>query len=96
MLYISTISMEALAMPIMSMRQNSQDSSGVIRAASKAPVFLTNRGKTTHVVMSIEEYERMNGKKKSIVDMLRHPESDHIEFDPPKLEGPLFIPADLS
>jgi prevent-host-death family protein len=83
-------------MSIVSMREYNQDSSGVVRAASKAPVFLTNRGKTTHVLMSIEEYEKLNGRPKSIVDMLRHPESDHIDFDPPKLDGPLFIPADLS
>jgi prevent-host-death family protein len=83
-------------MSVVSMREHNQDSSGVVRAASKAPVFLTNRGKTTHVLMSIEEYEKLNGKPKSIVDMLRDPESDHIDFEPPKLEGPLFIPADLS
>jgi prevent-host-death family protein len=82
-------------LPIMSMRQHSQDSSGAVRAANKEPVFLTNRGKTTHVLMSMKDYERITGKPKSILEMLRHPESDHIEFDPPKLEGPLFIPADL-
>ena len=84
------------AMPYMSMRQHSQDSSGAVRAANKEPVFLTNRGKTTHVLLSVKDYERLKGKPKNIVDMLRHPESEHIEFDPPKLEGPLFIPADLS
>ena len=83
-------------MSIVSMRQYSQDSSGVVRAANKEPVFLTNRGKTTHVLLSIKDYEKLKGGPKSIVDMLRHPESDHIDFDPPKLQGPLFIPADLS
>ena len=83
-------------MSIMSMRQHSQDSSGAVKAANKEPVFLTNRGKTTHVLLSIKDYEKLKGKPMSIVEMLRHPESDHIDFDPPKLEGPLFIPADLS
>ena len=83
-------------MSIMSMRQHSQDSSGAVKAANKEPVFLTNRGKTTHVLLSIKDYEKLKGKPLSIVEMLRHPESDHIDFDPPKLEGPLFIPADLS
>ena len=83
-------------MSIMSMRQHSQDSSGAVKAANKEPVFLTNRGKTTHVLLSIKDYDKLKGKPLSIVEMLRHPESDHIDFDPPKLEGPLFIPADLS
>ena len=83
-------------MSIMSMRQHSQDLSGAVKAANKEPVFLTNRGKTTHVLLSIKDYEKLKGKPMSIVEMLRHPESDHIDFDPPKLEGPLFIPADLS
>ena len=83
-------------MSSVSMRQYSQDSSGVVRAANKEPVFLTNRGRTTHVLLSIKDYEKLKGRPKSIVELLRHPESDYIDFDSPKLEGPLFIPADMS
>lgn len=84
-------------MSVVSMRQYSQDSSGVVRAASKAPVFLTNRGKATHVVMSIGEYEKLHGPTKSILDTLRQPggrEYD-FEFDAPKLGGELFRPVDF-
>jgi hypothetical protein len=35
-------------------------------------------------------------KAGSIVDLLSMPEDDDIDFDPPKLEGPLYRPADLS
>jgi prevent-host-death family protein len=84
-------------MSVVSMREYNQDSSGVVRAASKAPVFLTNRGKTTHVLMSIEEYEKLNGKPKSIVDMLRQPGGPEydFEFEPPKLGDGLFRPVDF-
>lgn len=84
-------------MSFMSMRQHSQDSSGVVRAATKEPVFLTNRGKATHVLMSIEHYEKMQGGQKSVVDSLRQdggPEYD-FEFEAPKLGGELFRPVGL-
>lgn len=84
-------------MSIVSMRQYSQDSSGVVRAANKEPVFLTNRGKTTHVLMSIEHYDKMHGGQKSVVDSLRQsggPEYD-FDFEIPKLGGELFRPVDL-
>jgi prevent-host-death family protein len=84
-------------MSIMSMRQHSQDSSGVVRAASKEPVFLTNRGKTTHVLMSIEDYKKLNGRQKSIAETLRQSGGGEydFEFNPPKLGGELFRPAEF-
>jgi prevent-host-death family protein len=84
-------------MPIMSMRQHSQDSSGAVRAASKEPVFLTNRGKTTHVLISIKQYEKLTGRPLSIVDLLRQPGGPEydFEFEPPKLGGELFRPVDF-
>jgi prevent-host-death family protein len=97
MIYISTFSRSPEAMPIVSMRQYNQDSSGVARAASKAPVFVTNRGKPTHVVMSIEEYERIQGRPKSILDTLRQPGGPEydFEFEPPRLGGELIRPLDF-
>ena len=84
-------------MSVVSMRQYSQDSSGVVRAASKAPVFLTNRGKTTHVVMSIEDYEKLHGRAKSILETLRQPGGSEydFDFDVPKLGGELLRPVDF-
>jgi prevent-host-death family protein len=84
-------------MSVVSMRQYNQDSSGVVRAASEAPVFLTNRGKPTHVVMSIEEYERGHGRPKSILDTLRQPGGPEydFEFEPPKLGGELIRSVDF-
>lgn len=86
-------------MPIstISSREFNQDSSGAKRAANDGPVFITDRGKPAHVLMSIKEYEKLRGKPKSIVEMLRQlggPEYD-FEFDPPKLGGELFRPVDF-
>jgi hypothetical protein len=36
------------------------------------------------------------GQAGNIVDLISMPEGDEIDFDPPKLKGPLYRPADLS
>lgn len=77
-------------------REFNQDASGAKKAANKGPVIITDRGKPAHVLLSIEEYQRLTGNVQNIVDLLAMPNADDIEFDPPKLSGELFKPADLS
>lgn len=43
-------------------RQFNQDASGAKRAASAGPVFITDRGKPAHVLMTIEHYRRLADK----------------------------------
>jgi len=81
-------------MPISS-RQFNQDSSGAKKAANDGPVFITERGKTSHVLMTIEDYKALTGNEKSIVDMLAMDDDFDCEFNAPKLSG-LVKPADLS
>lgn len=58
------------------------------RAAKLGPVLITDRGETTHVLLTIEEYRRIKGP--NIVEMLWCPEAAEIEFEiPPRLDGPL-------
>ena len=77
-------------------REFNQDASGAKKAANKGPVIITDRGKPAHVLLSIDEYQRLIGNTQSIVDLLSMPNADDIEFDPPKLSGGLLKPADLS
>lgn len=77
-------------------REFNQDASGAKKAANKGPVIITDRGKPAHVLLSIEEYQRLTGNIQNIVDLLAMPNADDIEFEPPKLSGELFKPADLS
>jgi prevent-host-death family protein len=65
-------------------REFNQDTSGAKKAASEGPVFITDRGKPAHVLLTIEEYERITGKGRSIVDALSMPGLADIEFDPPR------------
>jgi hypothetical protein len=48
------------------------------------------------VLLSIEEYRKLSGKPKSLAEALAMPDADLVDFDPPRLGGKLFHPADFS
>ncbi|MGO9236623.1 MAG: type II toxin-antitoxin system Phd/YefM family antitoxin [Methylocella sp.] len=78
-----------------SSREFNQDTSRAKKAASEGPVFITDRGKPAHVLLSIEEYRRLTGGIRNIADALAMPGVEEIEFDPPR--ATLGIrPVDLS
>jgi len=77
-------------------REFNQDASGAKKAANDGPVIITDRGRPAHVLLSIEEYQRLTGNTQSIVDLLAMPNAEDVDFDPPKLPAKLFKPADLS
>ena len=79
-----------------SSREFNQHTSGVKKAAAKGPVFITDRGKTTHVLLTVNEYERMKGKELTLAEALAMPGGEDIEFNPPKLGTELARAADLS
>jgi prevent-host-death family protein len=85
-----------VAITTLSSREFNQHTSRAKRAARKGPVFITDRGRPAHVLLSIERYEELAGKKKSIVDMLAMPEAAEIDFEPPRLSAKMFRPADFS
>lgn len=80
----------------LSSRDFNQDTSRAKKAAKKGPVFITDRGRPAHVLMTMEDYEKLTSAHHSIVDLLAMPEGADIEFEPPRLRGPLSRPADLS
>jgi len=84
-------------MPIttLSSREFNQAASRAKEAARKGPVFITDRGRTTHVLLSVEEYTKMSGSSRSIGDMLSDPAASEIDFDPPRL-GFIAREVDLS
>ncbi|MDR3776274.1 MAG: type II toxin-antitoxin system Phd/YefM family antitoxin [Terracidiphilus sp.] len=85
-----------MAITTLSSREFNQDTSKAKNAARKGPVFITDRGRPAHVLLSIEEYRKITGKRQSILDLLAMPEADQIEFDPPRLGDELVRSADLS
>lgn len=61
-----------------------------------AGVYITDRGRPSHVLLTIEEYQRIAGPRASIADLLAMPGTEPIDFEPPRLDGELWRPADLS
>jgi prevent-host-death family protein len=80
----------------LSSREFNQDASKAKKAAGNGPVFITDRGRPAHVLLTIEEYRRITGTQGSIADLLAMPDAADIEFEPPRLAGGLYRPADLS
>ncbi|QEH36356.1 Phd_YefM [Aquisphaera giovannonii] len=77
-------------------REFNQDTGRAKKAAALGPVFITDRGKPAHVLLSIEEYQRLTGGQGSIVDALGLPpgvEDIEVEFPRPRERH---RPADFS
>lgn len=83
-------------MPITTLtsREFNQDASRAKKAAKAGPVFITDRGRTAHVLLSIEDYRNLIGEQTTLAEALAQPEAD-FDFDAPRVEG-LYRPADLS
>lgn len=79
-----------------SSREFNQDVSGAKRATFNGPVFITDRGHPAHVLLTIEEYQKITDKKESIVELLAMPDADNIDFEAARLNNKLYRPADLS
>ncbi len=75
-------------MPITTMtsREFNQDLSKAKRAAQEGPVMVTDRGKPTLVLLSVNEYEKITETGKNILDLLAMPEAAALDFSPPKLK----------
>lgn len=78
-----------------SSREFNQGASEAKRAASNGPVFITDRGRPAHVLMTFEEYQRLTKQRRNIADALAMPDSANIDFEPPRAIIDI-RPADLS
>jgi prevent-host-death family protein len=87
-----------VAITTLSSREFNQDTGRAKRAAKKGPVIITDRGRPAHVLLTIERYREISGKKKkSLAEALAMPNADKVDFEPPRLGGDEFpVPADLS
>jgi len=79
----------------LSSREFNQDASKAKKAARNGPVFITDRGRPAHVLLTIEEYQKLTGGPASIIDLLAMPGVEDIEFEAPRA-GEFYRPADLS
>lgn len=68
----------------LSSRDFNQDTGRAKKAAANGPVFITDRGRPAHVLLSIEEYQRISGKRGNIVEALSMPGLSDIEVEFPR------------
>jgi prevent-host-death family protein len=66
-------------------RDFNRDVSGAKAKADKGPVIVTDRGHPAYVLLRYDEFQRLAGGGRSIADALDDPDTDDIEFDPPRL-----------
>ena len=74
-----------MAITRLSSREFNQDTGRAKRAAKAGPVFITDRGRLSHVLLTAEEYQKITGGHKSISEMLAMPEAADIAFEAPRL-----------
>ena len=65
-------------------RELNQDVARAKKAARSGPVFITDRGKPAHVLLSIEDYRRLAGEGRNLLASLSMPGLADIDLDPPR------------
>lgn len=81
-----------MSITTVSSREFNQDISRAKRAALNGPVFITDRGHLAHVLLAIEDYERIIGREKNIVELIAMPGAAEIDFEPLPLKKTLYDP----
>lgn len=84
-----------MAIMTVTSKQFNQDVSRIKHATEKGIVFITDRGHVAHVLLKIEDYQKLTNSKDNIVDLLAMPNEEDIDFEPPKLNKKLFHPEDF-
>jgi len=69
----------------LSSRELNQDVSKAKKAAINGPVFITDRGKPAHVLLTFEDYQRLARQRRNIADALAMPGMADVEFEPPRV-----------
>lgn len=72
-------------MTTISAREFNQQVSKARQAALEEPVFITERGRPRHVLLSIEAYEALLGGQTSIAELLHL--DDDLDVESPQAQG---------
>ena len=71
----------------MSSREFNQGTGDAKRAARDGPVYVTDRGRPSHVLLSYDHYRRLVGGRSNLVDMLcGTPGAGDVDFEIPDIE----------
>ena len=68
----------------LSSRELNQDTARAKRAAERGPVYITDRGRPSHVLLTFEDYCKLAADHPSIVELLAEPEGiADVDFEAP-------------
>jgi PHD/YefM family antitoxin component YafN of YafNO toxin-antitoxin module len=84
-----------MSITTLSSREFNQDTAGAKKAAAQGPVFITDRGRPAHVLLTMERYQALTGQSTGIVSLLALPGAGDIDFEPPRA-GEHYREADVS
>lgn len=76
-------------------REFNQDTARAKKAALNGPVFITDRGRPAYVLLSFEEYQRLAGQGRTLLDAISAWDRGDFQFEPAKLRD-FSRPADLA
>jgi len=71
-----------MSITTLSSREFNQDVTRAKKAACHGPVFITARGKPSHVLLNLDDYRNLTRQRQSIVDVLGMDED--VEFEVPQ------------
>ena len=72
-----------------------RDTGAARQAARSGPVIITEDGRPAQVLLSIADYRRLTSAGPTIAQLLAVPDSDDLDFDPPRLDDLGFRPAEF-
>ena len=73
-----------MAWTTLSSRELNRDVSNAKKAAQDGPVVITDRGKPSHVLMTYGEFQRLSGKRRSLVEARALPRRARQDFGTPR------------
>lgn len=74
----------SMTITTLSSREFNQGASEAKRAANTGPVFITDRGRPAHVLMSMELYQRITASHQKIADLLAMPGIADLDLEIPR------------
>lgn len=84
--------MNITTLPIEEFLRNTSEATN---AADKEPLFITEQGRTTHVLLKFSDYQRLIREYRNMAELLSVPDMADIDFEPVRSrETP--TPADFS
>lgn len=79
----------------LSSREFNQDTSRAKKAAGQGPVYITDRGRPAHVLLTMDDYQRITGGQMTLARALAQKRGPEFEFEPPRV-GHLYRAADVA